>query len=184
MTDNLLSTREIVDRRMKFELPFANDGLTDPEYTGQQLVVLSQSAAEKYTPSSNDEVCISIIAYGNTHDGVGSTAATLSPQFKDVLRMQFDDRPDDHLDDVYFDAAVEMTPEQADQIASFVIKHRDASRIVIHCWAGASRSRSTAAAIAAVRNFPYKFTIRNTKVYTLVKNALLEYVHIGDRKID
>jgi predicted protein tyrosine phosphatase len=159
--------------------PFPRDGLLMQGYGGLKLEVMSQAQARKYTPINN-EVCISIRAYpGGVLD---SNVVELSDQFADVLSLQFDDNPDDHNLLPGMVDVIPMTAQQADDIAQFVLKHRDnKQKIVIHCFAGISRSRSTAAAIADVLELPYSFTVKNTHVYNLVSEALR--LAIGFRKL-
>lgn len=57
-------------------------------------------------------------------------------------------------------------------IALFVTEHRDASRVLIHCHLGISRSRSVAAAICEVFEWPYHWTVLHEPLYGAVRDAL------------
>jgi predicted protein tyrosine phosphatase len=98
----------------------------------------------------------------------------VSPKFLDVLRLNFDDISEG---DVGNPDAKTITYEQAEKIAAFVKKHRDKKKIVIHCFAGRSRSRSTAAAIADYLGLPYSYTVKNDSVWRTVTVALTRALH-------
>lgn len=168
MEDNI-DPKLIAWREAKTQLII--DRCTEENYKGLQLEVMGLASAEAYVPG-DDEVCISIYAYYHPEFKGTSRPENLSKKFVDILYMEFDDRPDMKYYDPRFDTAIEITEAQAAKIAQFVIKHRDKKKIVIHCFAGASRSRSTAAAIATVLKLPYSFTVLNTRVFTYVKAAL------------
>jgi predicted protein tyrosine phosphatase len=147
--------------------PAAAGARTEWEYAGLRLRVLSASKAARYVTSTGDEVAISI---GDR----GAAAVILSPDFVDVLHLEFDDvaeatalarrgsvRPRASLDQ-----------EGAAQIARFVWRHRHRSALLLHCSGGVSRSRSVAAAVAEVLGLPYTWTIANPAVHQLVRDAL------------
>lgn len=146
-----------------------NDGFIGDEssYTGLKLEVMGQATAERYEPG-DDEVCISIWSAG-----AGVSLPFLSPKFKDILRLDFDDVGD--TDDWFVDPhARNINNDQVADVVEFVLKHRNRKKMVIHCFAGMSRSRSMAAAIAYVFRLPYHFTINNRSVYSKVGQALRE----------
>lgn len=131
------------------------DGFIGPrDYQGIDIKVFGRSTAEKYVPIHN-EVVISIRCFGDD-------IARLNPDFKDYLYLEFDDCKTSR-------DGVEINDVQVYKTVEFVRKHIDvADRIVIHCFAGISRSRSIAAAIADGFNLPYKFTAVNSTVYNKV----------------
>lgn len=58
---------------------------------------------------------------------------------KGVLTLYFDDT----IKEV--DGAVLFSNEHAEQIIDFILSHRDAETLLVHCYAGQSRSRAVAA---------------------------------------
>lgn len=143
-------------------MTFSKDGPT-PEYkTGLQLVVMGEFSARSYYPESPYEACISITSIGTP------SAVPLNARFVDVLRLQFDDTSIERAND---SLATSITDSQADAIVKFVMTHKNRDKLVIHCFAGMSRSRSVAAAIAHALNLPFSFTVLNNDVYTKVTNA-------------
>jgi protein-tyrosine phosphatase len=70
------------------------------------------------------------------------------------------------------DNPVGISTQQALDASSFVLKHRSAPALVVHCTAGVSRSRSLAAAVATVLGLPYQWTVVNDAVYRAVSSAL------------
>jgi predicted protein tyrosine phosphatase len=152
---------------MIFESPFPTDGFRGVEpYEGLRLDVFGQYQCQQYRPGE-DEVCISISSTGH-----GIVNPTLPKEFVDVLRLEFDDVA---IGDFGMADAKTITPEQAEQVAQFVSKHFSRKKLVIHCFAGMSRSRSMAAAIANVLQLPYDYTIRNSSVFRTTQLALLKY---------
>jgi predicted protein tyrosine phosphatase len=149
------------------------DGLQREDWDGLRVVVMGQSSAEKYIPENDDEVCISIVAVNPFEDGTPPRRPILNFREGNVLRMYFDDRPDDKENSPKFAGAKLITLEQAEQMGEFIWNNRNKKKIVVHCMAGVSRSRSTAAAIAAFFDLPYKYTVFNSRVYHLVAHALL-----------
>ena len=150
--------------------PFPEDGFvaSDTPYTGLHVLVLGEYSARQYVPAEN-EVCISIIS--RPYRGLLNTSPVpLHPQFVDVLRLRFDDTAVSHRGD---EAAQSITPEQSQQVAEFTRKHTDKNKLVIHCFAGMSRSRSMAAAIAESLQLPFKFTVVNPHVFNSVKQAFV-----------
>lgn len=114
---------------------------------------MSQREAEAYRVETSQEICISVTSHG-------LDVATLDPGFQDVLRLQFDDLALPltlSLDAIRpaapwnpraiqpFDARV------AAQVWQFVARHHaTATRLVIHCQMGVSRSRGIALGVASV----------------------------------
>jgi predicted protein tyrosine phosphatase len=141
---------------------FPNDGFHGEEpYTGLRLEVCGQWSASQHQPGP-DEVCISISC-----ERWGERVPRLSGMFADILRLEFND--------VQVDSdGTTISPAQAEKVAKFVLKHRDKKKMLVHCFAGVNRSRSTASAIAEVLQLPYTYTAKNQSVYNAVKAALLK----------
>lgn len=109
-----------------------------------RILALSRREAERYTPENGREVCVSIVS-------PGSRVPHLSPRFRDLLRLEFDD-----VDRFYLQRlrqldgpppVVPLQPEQAREIAAFYRTHRERDAIVVHCEAGVSRSVGVARAL-------------------------------------
>lgn len=147
--------------------PFPEDGfIGSPEdYTGLHIEVMGEFSARKYIPKDS-EVCISITATPSQKFAVYDVP--VHQNFIDVLRLKFDDTAVDRKWDVF---ARSISSEQCQQVVEFVKKHADKNKLVIHCFAGVSRSRSMAAAIAEYLNLPFKFTVYNEHVYMTVMHA-------------
>lgn len=80
----------------------------------------------------------------------GQSPAALSPGWHAVLRLAFQDKEDEDL------AAKTglfklFSPEQAQALVNFVQKHSSCTGVLIHCFAGASRSPAIARALASHR---------------------------------
>lgn len=128
-----------------------------------KLLTFSIEEAEAFIAGA-DDVCISI-----RHPGC--EPARLSSNFREVLRLYFDDIP-------WVDVpagAVQISAEQASQVAAFVTHYSAAKRLVIHCHAGCSRSVSMAMAIAAAHGQQYcpswmrgNYRVVNKRVYDAV----------------
>jgi predicted protein tyrosine phosphatase len=147
------------------------DCCTQADYDGLKVEVKSLREMGEYEPEA-DEVCISIYSYEHEDWPGTSRPTTISPAFDDILYLQFDDVPDMKRNDPRFIGATEITEAQAEDIARFVMQHRTKRKLLIHCYMGASRSRSTAAAIVNVLELPYSYTVLNTRVFEFVKAAL------------
>lgn len=155
--------------------PFPTDGFiadeefqSEDHYSGLKLLVLGQFSAERYQPQTGEEVCISITARDDP--SFGMAPAKLSGMFRDILRLQFDDVAVGSAD---YEAATSITEDEAAKVVEFVKKHADKKKLVIHCFAGMSRSRSMASAIADYLDLPYDFTVLNPHVYDTVVNAFV-----------
>lgn len=152
----------------------ATDGMdsskitTENPYQGPIVLVGSRRQAEQFT-AGGTEVCISIRCSGDT-------VPELSRAIKDVLYLEFDDCKQG-VDFYGVKKLVEFSDEQADKVVEFFAKHKDtSSQILIHCFAGVSRSRSMAAALVECFGLPFKFTAFNDVVYTKVKKAYSRYI--------
>lgn len=148
--------------------PFPMDGLvatgheTEEEYPGPRVTVMNQFEAQQYTPQDH-EVCISITSDANM--AFAPRPAILSDKFEDILRLEFDDVAVQQVGD---ETATSISKEQSVKVVEFVQRHLDKKHLVIHCFAGISRSRSIAAAICQHFALPYKFTALNSHVYNSI----------------
>lgn len=109
-----------------------------------ELLILSRTKAASYVPSGV-EVCISI---SNSE----APDLVLSPGFRDVLRLWFDDIDEGgrNLEPLF----VVFRQEHAQEIITFAAKWRSADRIVVHCLAGLSRSPAVAMGLCEVFGWP------------------------------
>ena len=139
------------------------DVLDEDHYAGPRLLVLDASAAARHRPG-RDEACISI-------RDRGARVVDLSTRFVDVLRLAFDD-VSLYAADLGPDAR-SITQEQADAVIAFFEQHRHRQRLVLHCTAGISRSRSAAAALADCYGLPYRFCCVNDDVARAVCSAFV-----------
>lgn len=104
-----------------------------------KILIMNRDEAEAFIAGPGD-VCISIRS-------PGGLAPRLSKNYAAVLSLAFNDlggfrRP-------YPENACEPTPKQVAMIAAFAVAHRNATRMVIHCEAGVSRSVTVALAISS-----------------------------------
>jgi predicted protein tyrosine phosphatase len=107
-------------------------------YTGLDVVVMSQFEARRYEPGL-DDVCISIWSKAWS-DG----PPKLSRRFVEVLTLEFDDVD---YTDRGTEGAVTISDADADRVIDFVRRHRGRKTLVVHCFAGVSRSRTVAATL-------------------------------------
>lgn len=80
-----------------------------------------------------------IISIQDTHTGGFGVTFTPSQYCQDVLTLYFDDV----IRDV--DGAVLFTDEMAKQIIAFIKKNQKVETLLVHCYAGQSRSRAVGA---------------------------------------
>jgi predicted protein tyrosine phosphatase len=104
------------------------------------FVVLSREDAERYEPGGR-EICISI-------SDPDAEPAHVSKGFAAVLRLHFTDiiergEPSDVL----------FNEDHATAIREFIDAWPDASRIVVHCHAGVSRSPGVALGLCDIRGW-------------------------------
>jgi predicted protein tyrosine phosphatase len=107
-----------------------------------RVLILPREKAEARIPDGANEVCVSIRE-------PGAAPANLNGRFRDVLRLYFHDLAGfEREDGSYPDGAVQCDDAMADEIVAFVLKHRDADLLVVHCEAGISRSVAVGLAIS------------------------------------
>jgi rhodanese-related sulfurtransferase len=97
----------------------------------------------------------------------GTEPVDLQPGWRAVLRLE--------VPDVEFSgtlASGEDVSGAAAEIARCLRSHPRATPIVLHCAAGISRSRSTAAALCDTLGWPYKWTVLHAPLYAAVRAAL------------
>jgi predicted protein tyrosine phosphatase len=105
-----------------------------------EFVVLSREDAERYEPRER-EICISIA-------DPDADPARLSANFAAVLRLNFTDITEQQdPSDVLF------SEEHARAIRDFIDTWSDATRIVVHCHAGLSRSPGVALGLCDIRGW-------------------------------
>jgi len=132
-------------------------------YHGCDVVVLGQGQAKMYIPETDNEVCISI-----SSEHWGDFKPILSDKFHEVLRLNFDDIA---IGDTDLENANSITPHQANEVVRFFDKHKDSHRIIIHCFAGMSRSRSMAGALCKCFGLPFRYTVLNQHVEDQITQA-------------
>lgn len=127
-----------------------------------KFVVLSREDAERYEPRER-EICISIA-------DPDAEPARVSSRFAAVLRLHFTDiieqgEPSDIL----------FSEEHARAIREFVDAWPDATRIVVHCQAGVSRSPGVALGLCDIRGWATAELERSHPGWNrLVRTALAE----------
>ncbi len=80
-----------------------------------------------------------VISIQDTHTGGFGVAFTTSRYCRDVLTLYFDDI------DREVEGAVLFTEDMAEQIIAFIRKNRKVDTLLVHCYAGQSRSRAVGA---------------------------------------
>lgn len=109
-----------------------------------EIFVYSRSAFSAVAPHDVPHVLISI-----TSDSTDIARFRENPLCRDTLRLAFVDADEPsatYPEDRLFSAA------DAASIWSFVLRHRDVERIIVHCDAGVSRSAAVGAALARFFN--------------------------------
>lgn len=132
-----------------------------------QVIFLSQESAEAYRPQPTEAI-ISI-----TDDGAED--ANLSPDWRYVLRVSFNDVDPMESPPEPGEDFSPMGDHHADRIAAFVSDHHHLiATLVVHCRYGQSRSAGVAKAIASHHGlqFPDGYPYANNHVYELVLAAL------------
>lgn len=136
----------------------------------REVVFMSQVWAEAMIPEESESI-ISITDRG-------ADPADLNEGWHSILRIQFDDVDPDEAESGKFEAdLLELTSEQAREIASFVLDTAAESKtLVVHCRFGQSRSPAVAKAICQhfKLDFPSKFNSHNRFVQRLVFDAIAQ----------
>ncbi len=122
---------------------FAHLLIYPPRVSGPEFLILRRTAAASYAPSGV-EVCISI-------SNPDAPDLVLSPDFRDVLRLRFDDVDQRDVGSGYF---VDFNEAHARDILAFVDRWQTVDRIVVHCLAGLSRSPAVAIGLCEVFGWP------------------------------
>lgn len=128
--------------------------------TVTEILALSQREAEAFVPKDG-EVCVSIRS-------CGADFPKLHPDWRDVLYLRFNDvQCECHQNPLGLSRPAALT------LAEFVLRHHEtATRIVVHCFVGVSRSVSVAAAIRAALGLPgTRDMILNPLAYNRVMEA-------------
>jgi predicted protein tyrosine phosphatase len=93
--------------------------------------------------------------------------ANLQHGWHDVLRLKFDD-----IDDISHDGYVRMGELQARSVVDFVrrVEREGVDGVLVHCWAGVSRSAGVAKWIAQQYDLPFlaSYSLYNKHVYSLL----------------
>ncbi len=139
-----------------------------PVHKLREVAFLSRVSAEALIPDGSESV-ISITDRG-------AEPADLKDGWSSILRIQFNDVDTDEDDTEELEIELgEMTDEEAEEIASFVVQAAKVSEVlVVHCRFGQSRSPAVAKAICEhfKLEFPPDFNTHNKLVQRLVLKAL------------
>lgn len=127
---------------------------------------VSQIVAEQMQP--NDKmVCISVTSPNGW--------AKLKDNWKDVLRLEFDDIDRLHPDISLLVGTNLFSKDQAQEVVEFLDKNKDVDELIVHCMAGISRSAAIARFAAErfncndfLRKFE-KYDLYNKHVYRMLK---------------
>jgi predicted protein tyrosine phosphatase len=109
-----------------------------------ELFVYSRSAFEAVRPHDVPHVVISI-----TSSTADIARVRDNPFRRDILRLSF---PDADAASALFAERDLFSREHASSIWTFIRRHKDIERVIVHCDAGISRSAAVAAALARVLN--------------------------------
>ena len=120
-----------------------------------------------------------VISIQDSHTGGFGFCFQENQYCKGVLTLQFDDIVKE------VDGAVLFTKEQAEAILDFVELHRDADTLLIHCYAGQSRSKAVGAFLIKMfgkDNSRYFETgSPNQHVYQMLEKVWLQKLLAGKR---
>ncbi len=130
------------------------------DYEGIDIQVMSYQEVLQYVPEK-DEACISIMSEHHDFDAV-----TIMKKFDDYLALSFDD--------IIFDSQNHkngMSIEDANYVLDFFEKNKNRKKLVIHCYAGMSRSRSVAESLNRIYRLPFSYTLLNEQVWNTMRTA-------------
>lgn len=120
-----------------------------------------------------------VISIQDSHTGGFGFCFQENQYCKGVLTLQFDDIVKE------VEGAVLFTKEQAEAILDFVELHRDADTLLIHCYAGQSRSKAVGAFLIKMfgkDNSRYFETgSPNQHVYQMLEKVWLQKLLAGKR---
>ena len=120
-----------------------------------------------------------VISIQDSHTGGFGFCFQKNQYCKGVLTLQFDDIVKE------VEGAVLFTKEQAEAILDFVELHRDADTLLIHCYAGQSRSKAVGAFLIKMfgkDNSRYFETgSPNQHVYQMLEKVWLQKLLAGKR---
>jgi hypothetical protein len=143
----------------------ASDGYVGPgaegDVPGLKMSVLSASKVARYRPAPGGEVCVAIRSHG-------AASVPLLAGWVAVLAVECDDTGP------YAAASLNarsLSGDDAVAVLRFVARHRHLQRVVIHCAAGVSRSRSVAAVLAETFGLPYRWTAFNADIVAAMRGA-------------
>jgi len=108
-------------------------------------------------------------------DPTGSDAVLFEEAWGDILRVRFHDVDSEYRGESGYHS---ITEEQADAIIAWLREHEDEfKKIVVHCWAGISRSAAVAKFIAEVYDlqFPESYSLYNRFVYSTLRKRFHGY---------
>ena len=97
----------------------------------------------------------------------GASRIPLKAGWRDILALEVPDVDASGVADPAWNL-----DESARRIARFVGTNATATRILLHCHLGVSRSRSIAAALCVHRGWPYAWTVLHQPLYDAVLRAL------------
>ena len=120
-----------------------------------------------------------VISIQDSHTGGFGFCFQENQYCKGVLTLQFDDIVKE------VEGAVLFTKEQAEAILDFVELHRDADTLLIHCYAGQSRSRAVGTFLIKMfgkdnRRY-FETGSPNMHVYQTMEKAWLQKLLAGKR---
>jgi predicted protein tyrosine phosphatase len=120
-----------------------------------------------------------VISIQDSHTGGFGFCFQENQYCKGVLTLQFDDIVKE------VEGAVLFTKEQAEAILDFVELHRDADTLLIHCYAGQSRSKAVGAFLIKMfgkdNNRYFETGSPNMHVYQTMEKAWLQKLLAGKR---
>lgn len=115
-----------------------------------------------------------VISIQDTHTGGFGVTFAESKTCKGVLTLYFDDIVKE------VPGAMLFNDEMAEQIIAFIDSHKDVDTLLVHCYAGQSRSRAVGAfavkMLGGDNSRYFKGAIPNQYVYDVLEAAWIKYV--------